>query len=396
MGTPHPSQVLLKDLRHCLASAISGFKAYDVESVCKRIGLRTNDNGDPFNSKYKYAMSCLLAESGEAVLQAARNLLAEETDYNLSESADKFIEASTETISEITRRRIIAIFDSSPLCTEIDEIEMLRRLWPIDNMKTIYESDSLEPKTLADDIWQHTVNNNDWSNRELLEHVGGLSCSQAQFFRFLALITDPLVQMADRQAELIEKINSCLFHDGYKLVQVRVRSGCPFFEVRSLPQSGPGDANISQVLKAFNPDDVHARWTAAMESRESDPRRAITLARTLLEDVCKWVLAEAGETWKEKDDLPVLYRRLSSVLKLAPDAHTEDTFKQILGSCQNIVESLGSLRNKLGDAHSIGPLRARPSSRHAELAVNLAGSMSTFLVSTWRIRQREAASTKEV
>jgi hypothetical protein len=54
------------------------------------------------------------------------------------------------------------------------------------------------------------------------------------------------------------------------------------------------------------------------------------------------------------------------MLKLAPDDHTEEVFKQILGSCQSIVASLGAIRNKLGDAHSQGPLRAKSSPRHAE------------------------------
>ncbi len=48
-------------------------------------------------------------------------------------------------------------------------------------------------------------------------------------------------------------------------------------------------------------------------------------------------------------DLPVLYRKLSKLLRLAPDDHTEQVFKQILGSCQSVVESLGVLRNKLSD-----------------------------------------------
>ncbi|WP_425964212.1 abortive infection family protein [Rhizobium nepotum] len=85
----------------------------------------------------------------------------------------------------------------------------------------------------------------------------------------------------------------------------------------------------------------------------------------------------------------MLYKKLAKVLRLAPDDHTEQTFKQLLGSCQQIVELLGSLRNKLGDAHSSGPLKAKPKPRHAELAVNLSGTMATFLVDTWKARQSE-------
>ena len=96
----------------------------------------------------------------------------------------------------------------------------------------------------------------------------------------------------------------------------------------------------------------------------------------------------------DQDDLPSLYRKLSKALKLAPDDHSEQVFKQILGSCQSVVESLGALRNKLGDAHGGGPKKAKPAARHAELAVNLSGSMATFLVATWEARQNEEGKLK--
>ena len=60
--------------------------------------------------------------------------------------------------------------------------------------------------------------------------------------------------------------------------------------------------------------------------------------------------------------------------------HTEKVFRQVLGGCTAVVEGLGSLRNKLGDAHGKGRLPVKPAPRHAELAVNLAGAMATFLV----------------
>lgn len=76
-----------------------------------------------------------------------------------------------------------------------------------------------------------------------------------------------------------------------------------------------------------------------------------------------------------------------SSMNLAPSQHTEEIFKTILGSCQQVVNSLGTLRNKIGDAHGQGRQAVRPSPRHAALAVNLAGSMATFMVETWKARQ---------
>lgn len=155
---------------------------------------------------------------------------------------------------------------------------------------------------------------------------------------------------------------------------------------RLLSAASPADDAISGALARFDKDVVHQRWTAALSRRATDPEGAITLARTLLEDVMKWLLTKQKISYDDKADLPALYRKVAKSLHLAPDAHAEEVFKRILGSCQSIVESLGTLRNKLSDAHSSGPLRAKPHPRHAELAVNLAGTMATFLIATWEAR----------
>lgn len=390
-AVPSPP-ALVNELRHLVASAISDFKAYDVPKVCERIGLADGTSEEAFSSKYKYVKTRLASLHVRDVLKAARAFLEENENHWLSEAADKVAELEIATISEITRRRVVGLFGKWPICTEIEEMDFLRRLWPIDTMPSCYRPDS--DRKLADDIHQHTVNNYDWENKETLDHLGIFNCSQAQFFKFLAAVTDPLVQKPDAQAAMVEDINAQLVHDGYRLVKVRELSGCPFFEVRAVIKGSPADAAISTALKTFDPDDIHPRWLSAMDRRENDPLGAITLARTLLEDVCKWIIDEAGQSWAEKDDLPVLYRKLAQILKLAPSGHTEEIFKQILGSCQSIVESLGSLRNKLSDAPSPGPKRVRPAPRHAELAVNLSGTMATFLISTWRARQQEAEELK--
>jgi hypothetical protein len=130
-------------------------------------------------------------------------------------------------------------------------------------------------------------------------------------------------------------------------------------------------------------------WEKALARRRADPEGAITAARTLLETVCKRLLDEEGVAYAEGEDLPAVYGKVAKALNLAPSQHTEETFKAILGSCQQIVERLGSLRNKLGDAHGQGGKRpTKPAARHAALAVNLAGAMATFIVETWLTRQQ--------
>lgn len=148
----------------------------------------------------------------------------------------------------------------------------------------------------------------------------------------------------------------------------------------------PVDAVASDVLQKFDADGVHIFWEKALARRHTDPDGAITSARTLLETVCKRILDEAGEKYSDKDDLPALYKGVANKLNIAPSQHTEDAFKRILGGATSVVEGLGSLRNKIGDAHGQGGKPIRPVARHAQLAVNLAGTVATFLIETWMAR----------
>src|SRR3546814_17715738 len=88
---------------------------------------------------------------------------------------------------------------------------------------------------------------------------------------------------------------------------------------RLLAGASPADEAISTMLDRFDKDVVHRRWTAALERRATDSEGAITLARTLLEDVIKWLLTKQGVDYDERADLPALYRLLAANLNTAPD-----------------------------------------------------------------------------
>jgi hypothetical protein len=152
--------------------------------------------------------------------------------------------------------------------------------------------------------------------------------------------------------------------------------------------STPGDETVGAVLTKVDAPHVAAAWEKALERRASDPEGAITAARTLLETVCKHILDEEGLVYTDADDLPKLYKTTAGGLNLSPSQHTEQIFRQILGGCQSVVEGLGALRNRHSDAHGKGKQGVRVAPRHAELAVNLAGTMATFLIATWNARQK--------
>jgi len=163
----------------------------------------------------------------------------------------------------------------------------------------------------------------------------------------------------------------------------------PLIDHLEADDRAPGVVPITETLEAFDPEHVHAAWQKALDRRTADPEGAITAARMLLETVCKHILDDARVPYPDNADLPKLWDIAAEQLNLAPRQHEEKVFKSILGNCQAVVNHLGAIRNRIGDAHGQGRRPVKPKPRHAELAVNLAGTMAAFLIATWKDRLTE-------
>jgi hypothetical protein len=158
----------------------------------------------------------------------------------------------------------------------------------------------------------------------------------------------------------------------------------PLFDHIEGLHKSPSDDIASESLRTFDAAGVHDVWMKALDRRTQDPEGAITMARTLLETVSKRILDEIGISYTDKEDLPKLYGIVSAQLNLAPNKHSEDAIKAILGGAMNVVNGIGTLRNKLSDSHGRGgKVPVKPTERHAKLAVNMAGAIATFLVETY-------------
>lgn len=156
----------------------------------------------------------------------------------------------------------------------------------------------------------------------------------------------------------------------------------PLFDYLEQRHQAPVDAATSDTLQTFDPDGVHAVWEKALQRRDTDPEGAITVARTLLESVCKRILDNLLINYTDKEDLPKLYSMTAAALKLAPNQHSEEAIRAILGGAIAVVNGIGTLRNRLSDSHGRGGKPVKPAARHANLAVNMAGTLATFLIET--------------
>ena len=293
------------------------------------------------------------------------------------------------TISEITRRNVFEEFlvERSDYSGVLSEVDFLSRLYDLSALP----STDRRYATAAQDIWQHRVRNRDWPDDWFYKdyRFNLLKCTDEEFIAFLCEMLHPIVRSTPFQNDeednvpyLLDMFNTCLAVDGWRIVKDKEISGRPVFKgYRGTPP--PSDDTTTEKVVAINSERIRQAWRKCLDRRESDPEGAITSARTLLEDTCKHVLDEEGVPYDESADLPKLYYLVSVNLDIAPSQQTADILRKVFGSCQAIVEGLGALRNKLGDAHGRSGLGPGPTPRHAELAVNLAGTMATFLISTW-------------
>ena len=149
-----------------------------------------------------------------------------------------------------------------------------------------------------------------------------------------------------------------------------------YFEVKQ-------ESHLTATL-IFDEYHINAEWQKAIERKSIDPEGAITIARTMLESLFKYILDESKIEYDDSLDLAELYKMSAKILNMAPEAHQEQIFKQILNGVKSVVVGLGSLRNKLGDAHGKSSKSYKPKERHIELAVNLSGSVALFLYKTFK------------
>lgn len=360
--------------------------------ICRRLGLDPSmTDADPMASKRSYVASLTDGLSNTKMLELARRIVEDFPDFHLLELVRRLEERGRPAVSETTRRKIVAYLDTINLSGNVDVVELLAELWPLNKMDGTgaYKGVQVTYGALDAEIYQHYVRFEDWSTKDLLEILDLYRCSNVLLFEFLAMIVHPRTREEADQREMARSLTEILRRDSFALAQAGTVSGYPIFKVAPVASIGesPSSQEVSIVLGSFDEEGVHAAWQKAMARKNTDPEGAITAARTLLETVCKHVLDHCeNASYQPGDDLPKLWKACAETLNLAPSQHTLEPFKQVLGGCTSVVHGLGTVRNRIGDAHGQGRRPVKPKPRHAALAVDLAGAMANFIVTTFNER----------
>jgi AbiJ N-terminal domain 3 len=209
-------------LRHLVAGALYPTKAYSLPAVCERYGLDSGSSEEAYSSKNRYVMSRLDKLSDAKVLSVAKLVVEDFPDDQLRAAVEQ-LDKDGHVVSDITRHHLAEALDEFSLSGKRDLVDLLRKHWPVDQIRSIY--DPFE--TVMDDIDRHVLRNDDWSNSELLERVGFLTCSQAKLFEFLEDVTHPARRDSDEQEKIVSKLNPILRRDGYFLGASGSVSGYP-------------------------------------------------------------------------------------------------------------------------------------------------------------------------
>jgi hypothetical protein len=146
------------------------------------------------------------------------------------------------------------------------------------------------------------------------------------------------------------------------------------------------DVPGSKALSKLDSPQVRAACEKAISRLRDDPDGAITSARSLLETVCKYILDNRGERYARTADLPDLYKATIRAINLAPDQQSEDAMRQMLQGCLSVVQGIGTLRNRVGDAHGKDATAGVVEHHHASLGVEVACSVAAFLIVSWERR----------
>lgn len=116
-----------------------------------------------------------------------------------------------------------------------------------------------------------------------------------------------------------------------------------------------------------------------------NPALAFDLARTLIETVCRTILTERKIAHSEDDDLPKLFKVVSTRTPFLPPtasdaAATRDSLKRTLGGLSTALQGICELRNQCGFAsHGSGAPRPVMESIQALMAAEAADTIVGFL-----------------
>lgn len=241
-------------------------------------------------------------------------------------------------ITEITKREIFSLFQEGyeesdflvvfyPYYGQLSELEFLRKLYPsLDKMR----SNDPHCQNAESEIWQHTINNNDWKigwvfTDDRFELLNG---NDIHLLSFLCAVFHPVNRNEKGSwKEYIERINDLLNADGYELFESEKISGRAVYSWRKLTEEESASGRFLPFSlrhkkdidsKAINLPTISKKIRAELirlfskydetqyRNTETNLDYTISSKEAVIEDLRDWYTPKAFDTsgkYSETDDL---------------------------------------------------------------------------------------------
>lgn len=292
-------------------------------------------------------------------------------------------------ISDITRQKIADEMSIRKICYSgrLSEPDFLGRIFDLKKLP----SRDRRYTNAYDDIYQHTVNNNDWEDDWIYTdpRINFLHCEDEIYLKFLSLSVHPRIrEKVTETNELISLYNRCLAIDEFEVVQKDLISGVPVFAGRQkLIDQAYTDAKKIEIKKYLDTNYVNGKINVMTNAIHNDTDLAIGTAKELLETVCKSILNHRGEHLKPEWTLPQLIKATTSALDFKPKGASdpekaERAIRQVLGGIASIVQGVSELRNDFGTGHGKDANFVVIEPKYAKLIVGVVSEIAIFYLST--------------
>lgn len=297
-------------------------------------------------------------------------------------------------ITALTRKNLLDLFRAgTSYHGELSEIDFLSRLYDLETMP----STDRRYRSASGDIYQHTVNNDDWEQNWVFTDTrfqlsGG---PDEVLLGFLAETVHPLVRPFEEAQMLVEQFNKHLRMDGWQILPASEMSGRPIYGY--LPFSSEGALIFGparDISQRLNSAYLGQQVTRLQASIVSDPELAIGTAKEFLESITKSLLKAKGLTWTTSDSFPQLVKKLVKALPVVPEgldksSETQAAITVMVNNIGSIVDKLAEIRNWHGTGHGKPTDTEYLLLQHqARFAVGISVQVAHFLFECYSVENR--------
>ncbi len=344
MTARHKTQrISLEALRNSISEALAAhYKSYKIPDICVGLGLAPGKEEEAFRSKRVYVKSRLDALNEPELLRIARDVLSEIEDASLRDLVSEMTIHAEHRISDITRRDVLKALNG--LDTLFGDVNLFEGLSIVSTELLNSDiGDIFDLPTLRKEIEKHYIDNDDFSNEELLIRCSALTCSQSRFFALIENLIDPVVRRGEDQERLASDLNAILKADGFRAVVVGDRSGYPVYAVQRIASGVVGTPKNIIFASIKTKPDLYFTDAINNDIAIRNKTDALIYDRFLTDSGLLW--STMVEWWQQREGIEdptdaqrALYKRLelSVIVTLSPGEFTlfntyYRTFPKVLG-----------------------------------------------------------------